>query len=281
VLRGTNQQVAKPASALLWEPPVYKHRTGRDSADSAGSSQYNASEGIVIKHFELHNRAASAAATGIGGRIANRYWQIGTYDGTTFTDDTADAQNVTAGDFIMHGADAANDGFVILSPVKFGWVSFNVSQACTNVAGDADHTLEYSNAAGTGWTTLAAADTYVADDAGLITSNAVIAVGEICQVFEPPTAWGKVTSITGLPTGYYALRFDSAAHDAGDAALLATAVEIGVMWSVDQLGANGTWEVDFGSRPGDGFKMHQCDGLVAFFQTADGGNRVYADVDTA
>jgi len=263
ILRSTLQQTNE---GLIYVPPTLQ------IPNTAGTGQSAHRHGLRIQSFELHNRAAAAISVGIGFRIANKFWRVGTYDGTTFTEDTADAQDIGAGDFAL-GVDETTDSFVVLSTIKHSWVSINVGTAEVDAGAAVDHTVEYTNFAGTGWTVVGTGASY-ADQFTL--TNTVIDTGAREFVWAPPDNWGKITGLTGLPNGYYGWRITTAQNGAGDTAALGNAMEIGYMLPVEAVADNGTYEGE-----DINFWMPEADAVVAFFSTANAGNRVYVEVSVA
>lgn len=253
-------------TGLLWTPPAF---SSRFASDRPFTTQRG---GVCIKRFELHNRSGGSASVGIGCRLANRYWIMGRFaaNGSAYTDLTSSAQST--GTVTLQVAGADQTGFIIGCQVPFDWASINITTAETNAGGATvvDHTMQYSNAAGTGWTSVSA-DSVTTDD-DLIAANTVYAAQAQNFVWNKPTDWGAWTS-TVLPTGYYYLRFDSAEREALDVAAVATGIEIGKLLSIEALADNGVWEmeaVDYWEPKGDG--------LVAYFSVANAGNRAYIEV---
>lgn len=268
VLRGTNQQSATDAG-LLWTPPGYSHEVV--SPITGARSTFLSRHGCAIRRYTLQNRSGGTVNAGIGFRLANQYWRAGQFTaGGVYTDDTIDAQDLDANDFIL-GGDAVNDGFLILSLVPIAWVSINVGTAEVDNAGaDLDHAVSYSNAAGTGWTALGA-NAALTDQ--FTTTNAVYGTGALEFVWLPPSDWGKVTGISSVPNGFYALRVMAASTGAGDTAALATAIEVGTLKAVEAVDDN-----QILSSPGEAWQEHWADGVVAYFSTANAGNYVMAEV---
>ena len=270
VLRSTWQQ---SASGLLWQPPGVTMRSV--SSITGAASEHTSREGILIRRFELHNRSGGAASAGIGFRLANQYWVAGKFTGAgVFTDDTADAQDAGANDFIL-GTDETDDGFVIAATVPFDWFSINVGTAEVDAGGATvpDHAVRYSDAAGTGWTALGAGGAYT--DQFTLT-NTVIGTGAREFVWQKPSDWGAVVSLGGIPAGMYAISVTTAQTEVGDTAALATAVEVGTLLSVEAVADNGLY-----SSEALCFWEPKAEGLIAYFSTANAGNRVYAEATTA
>lgn len=270
ILRGTRQQTAV---GLLWQPPGLDVVTVSPITGAISRATFR--EGMAIRRFELHNRSGGAASVGIGFRLNNRCWVAGKFTGAgVFTDDTVDAQDAGTSDFIL-GTDAANDGFVIASSQPFSWFSINVGTAEVDAGGAAvpDHGVQYSDSAGTGWTALGAGSAFT-DNFTL--ANTVIATGAREFVWMPPSDWGKVVSLGGIPVGYYAVNVTTAQAEASDTAALATSVEVGTLMVVEAVADNGIWEQELATM-----REPMADALVAYFSVANAGNRVYAEVTTA
>lgn len=265
VLRQAGHQQTN--TGLLWVPPGMQHRF------ASGSAYTTERNGLIVKRFELHNRSGGAASVGIGFRLQNRYWNMGrlSADGATFTDLTSSAQST--GTVTLQATGADQTGFVVGGLVPPDWVTVNITTAETDAGGATvpDHAVQYSNAAGSDWTNLG---TNAATTDGFTQTNTVWAAAVTNFVWHKPSDWGSWTS-TVLPQGYYYLRFTSAQREASDVAAIATGIEIGTMLSIEALADNGVWEmeqVDFWEPKGDG--------LVAYFSTANAGNRLYAEVTT-
>lgn len=265
VLRGTRQQTA---SGILWQPPSREIVT--TSSITGAVARYTEYTGCAIRRFELHNRSGGVASCGIGFRLNNRYWVAGQFtDAGVYADDTEAAQNITANDFAL-GADATNDGFVIAARVPFSWFSINVGTAEVDAGAAVDHAVRYSDSAGTGWTALGANAAFT--DAFTLT-NTVIDTGAREFVWMPPSDWGKVVSLGGIPAGYYAINVTAAQLGVGDTTALANSVEVGTLLVVEAVSDNGVYESEFST-----FSEPLADGVVAYFSTANAGNRVHAEV---
>jgi hypothetical protein len=251
---------------LLWIPPSYAQRFGQDQAFVSQR------KGIEVTDFTLHNRSGAACNVGIGFRLHNSVWRGGRYDGTTFTDLTSTMQAQSAATLQVGGAGADNTGFVILSRVKFDWVSVNITTAETDAGGAQvpDHAVTYSLASAA-WGTMATTTAFV-DDFTL--TNTVYTAACKNLVWPKADLWVPTDTHTGLGKDYYALYFTSAHREANDVAAICTGVEIGTMFATDSLGDNGEF-----SKTGHYFNEH-ADGVVAYFGTAAAANRVYAECDT-
>lgn len=225
-----------------------------------------------IHTFNLSNRSAGAAAIGIGFRWQNKFWQAGSLTAADVYARDANLQDNVAVTIGVLGAN--QDAFCVMSNRKFSWVSANFTTAETDndAGGEITHTVQYSNAAGAGWTNVAAASTYI-DEYTLGAGNEwTIAPRNF--VWEPPTDWGLSNGLSAtIPDGMYVLAFRTAGREALDVAPIVTGVEIGSLLAVDQVAANGNFngsDLQYDDMYGDG--------LVAFFSVADAGNRVYAEV---
>lgn len=271
VLRGTDQQSATGVG-LLWQPPGI---TAQSVSSTGVTTSFISREGIAIRRFELHNRSGGVASVGIGFRLQNRFWSAGQWDNSetiAYLEDTTDAQDLGANDFALEIAATANDGFVIASPIPFSWVSINIGTAGVDGAVATDRTVRYSNSAGTGWTALGANATYTDQ---FTSTNTVWAAGENNFVWQPPADWGQVVSLNSVPVGMYAINVRSTTAPDTTAAL-ATTIEVGTLLVVEAVADNGIYENELTT-----FREERSDGLVAYFSTANAGNRVYAEVTSA
>jgi len=255
-------------TGLLYVPPAITLRSPPSAAGLVTRETFR--DGLMIRRFEVHNRSASTISVGIGGRLANRHWIAGTLtsDNATFTDRTAGYQAQTA---TIFGADAAtNDGVCILSRVKFDWVSANLTTAEVDAGAAVDHTVQYST--GATWTTLGA---NAATTDGFTLTNAVYAAAVTNLAMFSPADWTVTAGLGGVPNGYYGVLFTSAQMGAGDTAAIVTGVEIGKMLIAEGVVATGVWE-----QENVDYWMPEVDGIVAYFSTANAGNRVYAETIT-
>ena len=254
-------------TGLLWQPPGF---TNKAWDGASGHTAFVQREGFTIQRFEVHNRSAGTIAVGIGGRLANRHWIAGTLtsDNATFTNRSVGYQAQTA---TIFGADAAaNDGVCILSRVKFDWVSANLTTAEVDAGAAVDHTVQYST--GATWTTVGA-NIATTDDFTL--TNTVYTAAVKNFVMFSPADWTLTAGLGGVPDGYYGILFTSAQMGAGDTAALVTGVEIGQALIVEGVVDNGVWE-----QENVDYWLPNADGLVAYFATANAGNRVYAEVES-
>jgi len=154
---------------------------------------------FAVQNLTVQNRSGSTAIVGWGGRLPAdpTLWKAGqwTQVGTTYTDDTPDAQSAASGDLALTTT-TNNDGFVVLSQIPFNVLSIILSQATT---GAPVYEVAYS-AAGGAWTVLTLANLLVAPN--------WTALGEQLLWWETPGDWAVTVAghATGIPTGYYAIR---------------------------------------------------------------------------
>lgn len=276
-MRGTLQQTD---GGLLWQPPSYRaHQRG-----GAPTNVTLRTPGMYLGKYALHNRAAAAIVTGIGVRIPNYLWIAGQWTNatTTYTDDTAAAQNTTTDDFELETT-TINDGYIIASRVPFNAVSINVSTASVDAVSVA-RLARFSTEAGTGWQTTEA-NVFIQDG-----SATNYATGENLFVFAPPVDWGRSVGLaTGLPNGYYTMQMRTT-DAAGTTAGVAASLEIFRLYQVTENVADNSIAVDdfFGGdllmavddRPGGSNEVYG-DALVALFSTANDQNRVTCQVRAA
>jgi len=260
---GTGQHQTR--NGLLWVPPTINTRFASNAAVA------DVWEGATLRKLEIHNRSGSAANVGMGFRLANRIWIGGrlSSNGATYTDLTSTLQSQTAATLQVTGADQT--GFVIGCRVPFDWMSVNITTAETNDGGATvpDHTVQYSDFAGTGWTTVTSGMPFT-DNFTLTDTVFTAAVKDF--VWQHPYSWGAWTS-TVLPTGYYYLRVTCAQREANDVAAIATGVEIGVMLAMEGL-ADGEIYADDSAD----FRCEYATGLVGYNSVADAGNSFKAFV---
>lgn len=262
-LRGTDQQVG---NELLARGAAMRYAATRNPDTGAQQPPVTVRGAMALTGYTLHNRSGGAATLGIGFKLRNDQWKAGQWTevGSVYTDDTVDAQDDGASDFALEVAATNDDGFVILSSVKWDWLSLNVG--LTNDA-SSTRAFRYSGATGSAW--VASPSNIFLDEITGTADN--IATGENLLVWTPPQDWGKTLGLTGISDGWYAFNCRSTTAPATTAAL-ATAIEIGTLVNVvENVADNSTvseeicdyWE-PFG------------DAIVAFFSTANGGNRVAA-----
>lgn len=252
-------------TGMLWTPPgikTWEYRT--DKGGVPGSSLQR--DGILLQSYEIHNASADGTDVGIGFRLSPRHWRIGhlTADYATYTDLTSDAQDRSA--ITLQTAGADQSGFVMLFDRRVHWVSMTITTAETNAGGStvADHAVQYSNAAGTGWTVTTAGKTD-----NFTKTNTVWGTGLTQFVWKPPALWGKTTALEGLPAGWYALGFTSAHREANDVAAVATGVECGTL----RLYENADQYTVMAAEKAE-WAEYAADGIVAYFSAANADNAV-------
>lgn len=232
-------------------------------------------DGMAVAYFDIENRSAATVFTGVFGRLHNRFWIAGQVNaaGTLFTDDTADAQSVATSDFPLEIANSNNSGFIVAARKPFSAITINVGTA--GAAGAPAHSLAYSNAAGTGWTTMPANETLVFDASATHFTNSTN--GESIIVWDTPIDWGvtATTLLPGLPSGYYAIQVLATTAPTGTAAS-ATAIELlDLRIEIEGLTDNTLYEY---APNRSELRFDGCDGCGVFISTADAGNRATIDV---
>jgi len=260
-------------TGLFWVPPQFWSRFSQDSPLAVQR------EGIGINRFEIENQTAGNASVGVGFRLHNRHWRMGrlSADGATYTDLTATAQSPTA-TVTLQATGADQTGFAIGCLVPFDWASVNITTAETDNDGgnEIDHDVYYS--IGAGWSAAlgaVAGSVATTNDFYCLNSAALWTAVVKNFVWRRPTAWTVSAALGGLPDGYYWLRFTSADREALDVAAIATGIEIGTLASIRQLATMGIWEQEIVD-----FWEPKADGLVGYFSVANGGNRIYTEVES-
>ena len=107
-------------------------------------------QSIVVYQTDIANNSGSAAAMGYGYKVLDADYKVGQWDdsaGTSFIDDTTDAQDAGTDDVALFTT-TNNDGFVVSASKKFDLVNLVVSTA---EAGSPVYEYTYYN--GTAWTT--------------------------------------------------------------------------------------------------------------------------------
>lgn len=263
VLRAINTQGTD--TGILWAPPGIKVWPHPSLAD-VQPTPYVCRDGILLQSYEIHNAAADGTDVGIGFRLGPSHWRIGrlSADYATYTDLTASAQARSA--ITLQVAGANQTGFVMLFDRRVHWVSLTITTAETNAGGStvADHAVQYSDAAGTGWTVTTAGKT---DD--FTKTNEVWGTGLTQFVWKPPAIWGKTTALGGVPSGWYALSFTSAHREASDVAAVATGVECGTLLIYENANQ---YTVVADERAA--MAEFSADAIVAYFSAANADNAV-------
>jgi hypothetical protein len=253
-------------NGLLYIPPTIKITSPPNTLQKTTALYWR--EGIWLRSWDLHNRSGGAANLGIGGRLNNRWWIAGRLsdDNATFTDFTSSVQSSTATS--TWGVDGADQtGVTLLSRLPFDWISAYVTTADT---GTPTHSVYYST--GSTWTALQANQFYTDT---FTTSGAAWGLGVLNFVWQRPYDWTLTAGNGGVPDGYYAIRIKCAGKAGGNVAAVITGAEIGQMLSVEGIPDNGIWGDDVID-----FWMPGADGVVAYFSTANAGNRVYGEAIT-
>lgn len=256
-------------NGLLAVPPSYSH--GIFQSPGGGVLSRAQRNGIRLLRFELMQSGA-AGAGGIGFRFDDTYLKIATLaaDDVTMVDISAAVKARTATAVQTTGANQM--GFVIGYPEKFGWVSVDFTTAETDDDGGAenDHAVQYSQN-GTTWTTTTAGSSYTDT---MTTANAVWTAIARNLVWASPADWmpNDGTLLGGAWKGLYLMRFTSAQREAADVAAKISGLEVGVLEQVKSIAQNGIYE-----NEQTAFHHRLADGVVAYFGTADAGNRVYAE----
>lgn len=201
----------------------YVHPRGTDAPGGAH---------IQVAHVSILNRA-SAADFGWGVRLNKSSWTAGqwVHGTTTFTDDTADAQDAGTADFALDTL-TNGDGYLVACNTIFSAISINGSQANTGAPARA---VEYSTAGGT-WTaavTLGVTSAYTS--------------GESFVWIQPVGNWIPMTAGhgTGVPVGKYGLRVR--ATTAPTQVALASTISVHRIYQVHrQLATNAYGTTNFG-----------------------------------
>lgn len=178
------------------------------------------SSGIRVRRVFLFNGSASTVAACLAGLFPDSAWEAGQWADatTTYTADTADAQDADTNDFPINTT-TINDGHIIGCDYPFGLISYDMTTA--TVGASLAGVLEYWN--GSAWTGLVAAQMLVDIPRSAGTQWAV---GELIVMFDPQADWAKGGSGTGVNANRYNLRYRSSA--AGSTAGLARRVYVGV-----------------------------------------------------
>lgn len=258
ILRSASQH--QTSTGLLWQPPPMV---------IGGTTVHR--KGATIVRYDLQNRAAGTYGMGIGFRYRNAIWQFGrlSADNATYTDLTSSAQSSsTTATLQVAGADQT--GFAIGCTKPIGWFSVNITTAETNAGGATvvDHAVKYSKGAALSDATsgVAILDDFTAD-------NTVLDAAVHNFVWMPPADWTPSAALGGLPDGYYWLVVTSAHREADDVAAVATGVECGSLYCRESVADNGILAAEKVQ-----YYEPDADAVVAFFQTANAGNAVYAEV---
>jgi hypothetical protein len=179
----------------------------------------------------LQNRGAGAVPVALISLIPDSKWEAGQWVNatTTYTPDTADAQDADTNDFALETT-TVNDGHVIGCDEKFGAIGYDISTA--SIGAGQVHVVEYWN--GSAWTAIAATGMLVDIPRA---AGVTWTINEFLVLFDPKSDWAKGGSGTGVNQNRYNLRIR--ATTAPTTAGLAKRIYIGqVLASQDALGAN-------------------------------------------
>lgn len=206
---------------------------------------------FAIRQADIQNRSGGVAAIGIGGVLPQSLWMAGQWDeseyaaGAPYTDDTTDAQDDGAGDFVLDVVGTNNDGFVLACDQPFNIASFILSQA---------------SASGTAWKVYyskASTGTGFAANYTEITNLLAVGfgtTGEMLLWFNKPQPWVPVQSATaivnrhgaGMPTGKYIIIVKSTTAPATTAGLASTITLGHMIHSREAVADNGVFTLDVG-----------------------------------
>jgi len=247
--QGTNRPFLVPQS-FMNQPTIQ----GNPIATTWTATPQN---GYNVGYFSIYVSAdATQGFVGMGVKIANRYWKMGqwTNASTTYTDDTADAQNQTTNDVALETT-TNNDGFLVACATPFNAISLNVTTA--SGGGAAVRALDYSIASG--WSGTASLP--VTQAAGPLSTGETVVAWHVWPDWVPMTA----VHGTNVPLGYYGVRIRATTAPTTTASL-AQAMEVcRLFWLTGKCAPDSTLSQDFGAKgfnfPGEG------DGLVGYIQT--------------
>lgn len=227
-----NLWLGQPATGLFSIPASAGIQTQK-AATALNSNAALVNPRSRLTYVEMQNRGTGAAALALVGFLDDRYWVAGQWvdTTTTYTDDTADAQDVDTNDFALETT-TVNDGAIIGALYPFGAISVDVTTAGSGTV--PTHTFEYWN--GTAWTGILAA--------GLLSDvprSTDWASGEALVLFDPPATWVKGGTGTGVPADRYNIRIRRTNAVQATAAL-ARRLYVGVVLaSIDAVAANGSY----------------------------------------
>ena len=212
---------------------LYEHYAGsfgnKKWISATAVSDYGNSQAIVVASTRRYlktirlgaayvlNRSGSTAVIGLGVRYDVSTWFAGQVTAAgVYTDDTADAQSATTGDFPLHNQADSGSGFVLSANERF-----NIFSVIQSAAGDQTSPVllaEYWN--GAAWTDLAAS-LFVADvlDGG--------GTGEKVLCWPMPFDWVVGGSGTGIEPTRFNLRIRHTHGGAGTTPPVASQVFLG------------------------------------------------------
>lgn len=273
-LRGTNQQTN---TGVLYQPPTWSRTPGQGTATPAANATISSGT-MRIGGFSLHNRSGGAISVGLGARLPNYLWKAGQWVDatTTFTDDTTDAQDSDTNDFALETT-TNNDGFIVLSRVPINAISLNVTT--DSAGGAAVRAISYSSGVdGHTWSTPNANITLSSDGAaGDWATGEKVWAWMLPYDHTPTTADNGLG--TGIPKGYYAVRLRATTAPSGTAGLALNMEVFRFLHFTEALADNGVYEAFYGAS--EARVPVEADALVAFFGTANAGNRATVFVRSA
>jgi len=222
---------------------------------------------IAVGSLMLLNRSGGAVQCGLAGRLPRNLWVFGTLTAAgVFTDDTADAQDVDAGDVILHSGADSGSGFLLGCQVPFN--IFALIQTAQGDQGTPVKVVEYWN--GTAWT-------QIPDSALLITDALIGGTGaEKVVCFPHPSDWVPGGTGTGVPAALYNLRVRHTNGAAGTENPTAAQFFLGyAKVQIEALADNSPASL---IREREFLFPAQCDALFPAFSVAARGNTVEVDV---
>lgn len=234
-----------------------------------------------LAYLQMQNRSASTLTVGAGVRIHSAAWVAGDFlwSTNTFNDDTTDAQDAGASDFLMErsvasGTAAASSGFMVGCRHKFNCISINVTQASVGGAPSPVRIFRYSTSAASpsNWVQLPNAHLYVPP-----TSSGQWAVGEQLVWWPMQNDWDQSPSdgyhAAGASAGYYWVQILSTT--AASAAASAGTISVADLpFTIESLADNALYEPTLG---GMYVPMNPAgDAFVTAWSAASAGNTVVA-----
>jgi len=225
-----------------------------------------------------NNSSGADLIGGIGLRIHNSQWIAGSWDnsetGSRYIDDTADAQDRNAADDFSMYCTADDDGMVIGSRCKFGWITLDIdTENSANAATKVEYWQNDSS-----WQIPAA--TSVKLDEFTIT-GAKTGTGETSYIWDPANDWGKVGDVAygsvitapdaSCPPGFYYMRvrIDNADVSAGNVTM--SALEIGIHLAEENID-----DTIIATRgPNLGYYSPFCDAVIMINTLYGTGNVAY------
>lgn len=257
----THVSKAIPAKFLLTQTTGNIMATVPQVVGPNGTENANAKR-FAISEASIHNRSGDNAACGIAVRLPVALWTAGqwTASGTTFTDDTTDAQDAGTGDFAL-GTTTNNDGFAVFCDVPFNVMSVIVSTASSG--GSPVFVLSYTLAGGT-WGTITADTAFV--------HPALTATGEQLIWFAIPQDWAVSESGhgTSVPTGKYGIRVTQSTAGSSSGGVASYMMLGHCIYPTEAIGDT---KVALVTNEGETPLLPQGDALCAVIATVNNQNR--------